>query len=89
MKVEFDDFDRYWATFSGRGAAKRAEHGCQGSKVLRKEANEHEALVLFDGDRTGSQAFLDDPEVAEVMSAAVLRGRPGPTYVGPGRELPS
>ena len=29
--AKIEDFDRFWNTFSTKGAAKRKEHGCKGA----------------------------------------------------------
>ena len=88
-RVRFEDFDRFWATFSGAGAAKRAEHGSRGARVLRNADDPQEAMVIFDWDREGFEAFMDDPEAPGIMSSAGLQGRPQPTFVEPQEQLPS
>jgi hypothetical protein len=88
-RVRFEDFDRFWNTFSGPGATKRAEHGSRGARVLRNADDPQEALVVFEWDRAGFEAFMRDPEVPEIMSSAGLQGPPSPTFVEPQEPLGS
>ena len=88
-RVRFQDFDRFWGTFSGPGAEKRAEHGSRGARVLRNADDPQEALVIFDWDREGFEAFMKDPEAPEIMASAGLQGPPQPTFVEPEDELSS
>lgn len=88
-RVKIEDFDRFWATFRSRGAEKRAQHGCRGAKVFRNQDAADEVMVLFDWDRDDFQAFLEDPEVPEIMREGGLKGPPEPTFVDPAGELAS
>ncbi len=88
-RVRIEDFDRFWSTFSGAGAAKRAEHGARGARVFRNLDDPNEVRVLFDWDRAGWDSFMADPEVAEIMSSAGLQGPPEPTFVEQAGELES
>ena len=87
--TEFEDFDRFWSTFSGEGAAKRAEHGSRGATVFRDAGNPNHAYVLFDWDEEGFEAFMADPDVPGIMESAGLRRRPEPTFVEAPRDLDS
>lgn len=86
-RVRIGEFERFWGTFSGPGKAKRAEHGCRGVRVFRNADDPGEVLNLFDWDREGWQAFMDDPEAPEIMSSAGLEGRPQATFLEPVEEL--
>jgi hypothetical protein len=88
-RVRFEDFERFWSTFAGPGAAKRADHGSRGAQVLRNADDPQEALVIFDWDREGFEAFMNDPEVPEIMQSAGLQGPPSPTFVEPQEQLAS
>ena len=39
--AKIGDFDRFWNTFSTKGAEKRKQHGCKGAHVFR-DPNESE-----------------------------------------------
>ena len=47
------------------------------------------AFVLFDWDREGIQAFMKDPDAAEVMREAGLVAPPAFTYLEEAGDLPS
>ena len=74
--AKIEDFDRFWNTFSTKGAEKRKQHGSKGSHVFR-DPNEGDRLwVLFDWDESGWQEFVSDPEVPAIFQEAGLQGRP-------------
>jgi len=77
-----EDFDRFWATFSTKGAEKRKEHGCSGSRVFRDPNEDNRVWVVFDWDEEGWQNFLSDPEVPPIFQEAGLRGRPEAAELG-------
>jgi hypothetical protein len=65
-----EDFDRFIAIFSTKGAEKRREHGSKGAQVFRDPAAEDRVWVLFDWDADGWQSFVSDPEVPPIMQEA-------------------
>jgi hypothetical protein len=65
-----EDFDRFIAIFSTKGAEKRREHGSKGAEVYRDPSDEHRVWVLFDWDADGWQSFVSDPEVPPIMQEA-------------------
>ena len=75
--VKIEDFDRFWGTFSTKGAEKRRKHGSKGSQVFRDPNDEERVWVLFDWDAAGFQEFLSDPDVPAIVQEAGHRGRPG------------
>ena len=74
--VKVEDFDRFWATFSTKGAEKRKQHGSKGSRVFRDPNDDSRVWVVFDMDDAGYQALLNDPEMPEIFQEAGLLGRP-------------
>jgi hypothetical protein len=74
--VKVEDFDRFWATFTTKGAEKRREHGCKGSRVFRDPNDAARVWVLFDWDEEGYKSLLSDPEVPAIFQEAGLQGRP-------------
>jgi hypothetical protein len=59
--AKIGDFDRFWNTFSTKGAEKRKQHGCKGAHVFR-DPNE--------SDEAGWQSFTSDPEVPAIFQEA-------------------
>ena len=49
--VKVEDFDRFWNTFSTKGAEKRKEHGSQGARVFRDPNDDSRVWVVFDMDQ--------------------------------------
>jgi hypothetical protein len=65
--VKFEDFDRFWNTFSTKGAEKRTQHGSKGARVFRDPNEDDRAWVIFDWDEEGFQKFLSDPDVKPIV----------------------
>jgi hypothetical protein len=74
--AKVEDFDRFWNTFSTKGAEKRKQHGSKGSRVFRDPNDDQRAWVVFDWDEDSFNEFLADPEVAAIFQEAGLEGRP-------------
>jgi hypothetical protein len=76
VTAEFEDFDRFWNTFSTKGAEKRKQYGSKGSQVFRDPNDDTRAWAIFDWDEEGFQRFLSDPDVPAIFHEGGLRGRP-------------
>jgi hypothetical protein len=74
--VKVEDFDRFWSTFSTRGAEKRRQHGSKGSHVFRDPNDDGRLWVVFDWDEEGYKSLMSDPEVPAIFQEAGLEGRP-------------
>jgi hypothetical protein len=74
--VRVDDFDRFWSTFSTKGAEKRKEHGSKGSHVFRDPNDDGRLWVVFDWDEDGYASLLSDPEIPAIFQEAGLQGIP-------------
>ena len=74
--VKIEDFDRFWNTFSTKGAEKRKQHGSKGAQVFRDPNDENRVWTIFDWDEAGWQSFISDPEVAAIFQEGGLQGRP-------------
>jgi hypothetical protein len=74
--VKVEDFDRFWKTFSTKGAEKRKEHGFQGARVFRDPNEDDRVWVVFDADEAAYGSLLSDPEMPEIFQEAGLQGRP-------------
>jgi hypothetical protein len=74
--AKIEDFDRFWNTFSTKGAEKRRERGCKGSHVFRDPNEADRVWVLFDWDEDGYQAVLSDPEMPAIFQEAGVEGKP-------------
>jgi hypothetical protein len=74
--VRIQDFDRFWSTFSTKGAEKRKQHGSKGSHVFRDPNDDSRLWVVFDLDEDGYKSLLSDPEMPAIFQEAGLEGRP-------------
>lgn len=74
--VKIEDFDRFWNTFSTKGAEKRKQHGSKGAQVFRDPAEADRLWVVFDWDEEGYNNLLSDPEVPAIFQEAGLQGKP-------------
>jgi hypothetical protein len=74
--VKIEDFDRFWNTFSTKGAEKRKQHGSKGAHVFRDPNDDSRVWVAFDWDEQGYKNLLADPEVPAIFQEAGLEGMP-------------
>jgi hypothetical protein len=74
--VKIEDFDRFWNTFSTKGAEKRKQHGSKGAHVFRDPHDETRLWVVFDWDDEGYKGLMSDPDVPAIFQEAGLQGRP-------------
>ena len=74
--VKVEDFDRFWDTFSTKGAEKRRQHGSRGSHVFRDPNDADRLWVLLDFDDEGYKNLMSDPEMPALFQEAGLEGRP-------------
>ena len=54
--AKIGEFDRFWNTFSTKGAEKRKQHGSKGAHVFRDPNESDRVWVIFDWDEAGWQA---------------------------------
>lgn len=74
--VKVEDFDRFWNTFTTKGAEKRKQLGSTGSHVFRDPNDDGRLWVVFDWDEEGYQNLISDPEMPAIFQEAGLQGRP-------------
>ncbi len=74
--VKVEDFDRFWNTFSTKGAEKRKEHGSQGARVFRDPNDDSRVWVVFDMDQEAYGRLMSDPDMPPIFQDAGLQGRP-------------
>jgi hypothetical protein len=74
--AKIEDFDRFWRTFSTKGAEKRKQHGSKGSYVFRDPNDDGRVWVVFDWDEEGWRNFLSDPDIPAIFQEGGLQGRP-------------
>lgn len=74
--AKIEDFDRFWNTFSTKGAEKRKQHGSKGAQVFRDPTDADRIWVVFDWDEEGYKNLLSDPEMPAIFQEAGLQGRP-------------
>ena len=77
--VRIEDFDRFWNTFSTKGAEKRKQHGSKGSHVFRDPNEDDRIWVLIDVDEEGYNNLMSDPEMPTLFQEADFK-------VGPSRR---
>ena len=65
--AKIEDFDRFWNTFSTKGAEKRKQHGSRGASVFRDPNDHTRVWVVFDWDEEGFRNFLSDPDVPAIF----------------------
>ena len=71
-----EEFDRFAAIFSTKGAEKRKQHGSKGATVFRDPNQDDRVWVIFDWDAEGWKNFATDPEVPPIMQEAGHKGPP-------------
>ncbi len=74
--AKIEDFDRFWNTFSTKGAEKRKQHGSKGSVVFRDPSDDTRIWTVFDWDQEGFQRFISDPDVPAIFQEGGVQGRP-------------
>jgi hypothetical protein len=74
--AKIEDFDRFWGTFSTKGAEKRKQHGSKGSQVFRDPNDDGRVWVIFDWDEEGFRNFVSDPDVPAIFEEGGVQGRP-------------
>jgi hypothetical protein len=65
--AKVEDFDRFLATFTTKGAEKRKQYGSQGSQVFRDPNDDARVWVVFDWDEEGYQQLISDPEMPVIF----------------------
>jgi hypothetical protein len=74
--AKFEDFERFWNTFSTKGAEKRKQDGSGGAHVCRDPNEDDRVWVVVDWDEQGWQNFVSEPEVPGIFQEGGLQGRP-------------
>ena len=80
--TKVEDYERFLAIFSTKGAEKRRQHGSQGATVFRDPNEDDRVWVLFNWDQEGWQSFVSDPEVPAMLQEAGHVGRPQVAQLG-------
>jgi hypothetical protein len=74
--AKIEDFERFWNTFSTRGAEKRKQHGSEGSHVFRDPNDEDRIWAVLDMEQEAWNDLMSDPEMPQIFQAAGLQDRP-------------
>ena len=82
VTTRVEDYERFLAIFSAKGAEKRQQHGSKGVTVFRDPREDNRLWALFDWDLEGWQSFVSDPEVPAILQAAGHVGRPQVAELG-------
>lgn len=66
VRIQVEDFDRFWDGFQTRGFPLRQSHGSRESQIFRHADDPHRVTLLFQWEsREAFEAFFDDPNVKE------------------------
>jgi hypothetical protein len=71
--TKVEDYERFLAIFSTKGAEKRRPHRSKGVTVFRDPSEDDRVWALFDWDLEGWKSFVSDPEVPAVLRKAGTR----------------
>src|ERR1044072_6073071 len=74
--AKIGDFDRFWNTFSTKGAEKRKQHGSKGAHGCRDRNESDGVWVLFAGYEAVRQSFTSDPEFPPIFKGAGFQQGP-------------
>ena len=80
--TKVEDYERFLAIFSTKGAEKRQRHGSRGVTVFRDAREDNRVWALFDWDLEGWQSFVSDPEVPATLREAGHIRRPQVAELG-------
>lgn len=70
------DIDQFLKTFATKGAEKRREHACTGSRVFLDPGDQSRVWVVFDWKPEDYEGFLSDPEIPAIARELGLQGPP-------------
>jgi hypothetical protein len=71
-----EDFDRFWKTFTIKGAEKRKQYGSKGARVFRDPNDPNRLWTVFDWDEESFAQFRADPEMADIFKEGGLEAPP-------------
>ena len=80
--TKVEDYERFLAVFSTKGAEKRGQHGSKGVTVFRDPNEDNRVWALFNWDLEGWKSFVCDPEVPAILQEAGHVGRPQVAELG-------
>ena len=69
--AKIEDFDRFWNTFSTKGAEKRKQHGSKGAHVFRDPNESDRVWAIFDWDEAGWRSFTSIPSPGDLSGSRV------------------
>jgi heme-degrading monooxygenase HmoA len=76
--AKIGDFDRFWQTFSTKGAELRKQRGSKGAQVFRDPNEDDRIWVAFDWSPDEFKEFIGSPEAQEVFKEGGLQSAPQP-----------
>jgi heme-degrading monooxygenase HmoA len=76
--AKIEDFDRFWQTFSTKGAELRKQHGSKGAQAFRDPNEADRVWVVFDWDPEEFKGFVSSPEAKEIFQEGGLQAPPQP-----------
>lgn len=82
VRVQVEDFERFWEGFQTRGLPLRQRHGSHAAQIFRQADDPHRVTLLFQWEsRERLQGFFEDPEVKESMKKGGTLGPPEVTFL--------
>ncbi len=76
VTTKAEDFDRFWNTFSTKGAEKRGEHGSKGAHLFRDPNDPDRIWAIFDWSEEGWQSYVSDPDVPAIFKETGMQAPP-------------
>jgi heme-degrading monooxygenase HmoA len=76
--AKIEDFDRFWQTFSTKGAELRKQRGSKGAQVFRDPDDAQRVWAVFDWELEDFKSFAASPEAREIFKEGGLQGPPQP-----------
>ena len=81
-QVEIEDFAKFIAVLSTKGAELRRRHGNSRTRLFRVQGEERKVVAIFEWEsKAAFEAFLADPVVKESMRVSGTAGRPEFTFL--------
>jgi heme-degrading monooxygenase HmoA len=74
--AKIEDFDRFWKTFSTKGAELRKQAGSRGAQLFRDPTDATRVWAVFDWDEGQFQQYTSTPEAREVFQEGGVQGIP-------------
>jgi len=71
-----EDFDKFWSTFTTKGAEARKRHGSKGAHVYRDPTDAQRIWAVFDWTEDEFQEYISSDEAQEIFNQGGIEGMP-------------